>query len=83
MQRRDAHLPAVRRPMLFVQGSRDGFGTPAELAPVLAALSPPATLHVVDRGDHSFRIGTKDAAAQARIYEQVRHAIVEWIKGIP
>ena len=25
---RDAHLPSVRRPMLFVQGSRDTFGTP-------------------------------------------------------
>ena len=28
---RDKHLPAVARPMLFVQGSRDTFGTPAEL----------------------------------------------------
>ena len=55
-QRRDAHLPAVGRPMLFVQGSRDGFGTPAELAPVLGALSPPATLHVVESGDHSFKV---------------------------
>src|SRR5262245_40422869 len=26
-QRRDSHLPDVRRPMLFVQGSRDAFGT--------------------------------------------------------
>ena len=28
-------------PMLFVQGSRDAFGTPAELQPVLAALHKP------------------------------------------
>ena len=35
-ERRDAHLPAVARPMLFVQGTRDAFGTPAELAPILA-----------------------------------------------
>ena len=26
---RDAHLPQVARPMLFVQGTRDTFGTPA------------------------------------------------------
>ena len=30
-KRRDAHLPHVGRPALFVQGSRDTFGTPEEL----------------------------------------------------
>jgi len=38
-ERRDAHLPEVRCPMLFVQGSRDTFGTAAELEPVLGALA--------------------------------------------
>ena len=31
-----------RRPMLFVQGSRDAFGTPDELAPILGTLQPRA-----------------------------------------
>ena len=35
------HLPGVRAPMLFVQGSRDAFGTPAELQPIIAPLQPP------------------------------------------
>ncbi len=39
-ERRDKHLPAIGRPMLFVQGTRDAFGTPDELAPVLATLQP-------------------------------------------
>ena len=30
-QRRDAHLPAIAQPMLFVQGSRDTFGTAEEI----------------------------------------------------
>ena len=55
-RRRDAHLPAVGRPMLFVQGSRDAFGTPSELAPILGSLSPAPTLHVVEGGDHSFKL---------------------------
>ena len=38
--------------MLFVQGERDTFGTPAELGPALAPLDPPAKLEVVERGDH-------------------------------
>jgi predicted alpha/beta-hydrolase family hydrolase len=79
-QRRDAHLPAVQRPMLFVQGSRDAFGTPGELAPVLTALSPAATLHVVEGGDHSFKLSRKDSMAQAAAYDEVQRTIVEWIR---
>src|SRR3954465_5921839 len=41
-QRRDKHLAAIGRPMLFVQGTRDAFGTPTELAPILSTLRPPA-----------------------------------------
>ena len=35
---RSKHLPDIRAPMLFVQGSRDAFGTPEELAPILGTL---------------------------------------------
>ena len=39
---RDKHLPAIARPMLFVQGTRDAFGTPDELAPILGAAAAAA-----------------------------------------
>ena len=81
-ERRDAHLPAVGLPMLFVQGSRDAFGTPQELQPVLATLSPPPTLHVLDGGDHSFKIGKKDPARQAALLSEAHRAIVEWIRSL-
>jgi predicted alpha/beta-hydrolase family hydrolase len=77
---RDAHLPDVRRPMLFVQGSRDTFGTPSELKPVLASLSPLPTLHHVEAGDHSFKIAGRDAKArQAAVYAEIQDTIVDWI----
>jgi len=79
-ERRDAHLPAVGRPMIFVQGSRDAFGTPLELMPVLDTLTPGATLHVVDGGDHSFK-ATKDAARQAVLFDNAQRTIVEWIRA--
>lgn len=81
-QRRDAHLPSVRRPMLFVQGSRDAFGTPAEFSELLDMLSPPATFHVVEGGDHSFKLSGTDRGRQAAIYENVQQTIVSWIKGL-
>ena len=81
-QRRDAHLPAVGRPMLFVQGSRDAFGTPTELAPVLASLAPAATLHTVEGGDHSFKIGGRDPERQAAADDAIQRTIVEWIRRL-
>jgi predicted alpha/beta-hydrolase family hydrolase len=81
-ERRDSHLPAVGRPMLFVQGSRDTFGTPAELEPVVGALTPAATLHVVDGGDHSFKVAGADARRQTAILGGIQQAIVEWIRGV-
>jgi predicted alpha/beta-hydrolase family hydrolase len=80
-QRRDAHLPLVGRPMLFVQGSRDAFGTPAELEPVLASLAPPPTLHVVPGGDHSFKV-RGDGQTQAAVYEDIQQAIARWIADL-
>jgi predicted alpha/beta-hydrolase family hydrolase len=77
---RDAHLPDVGRPMLFVQGTRDTFGTPSELKPVLASLSPLPTLHHVEGGDHSFKIAGRDAKArQAAVYGEIQDTIVDWI----
>jgi predicted alpha/beta-hydrolase family hydrolase len=79
-KRRDAHLPAVGRPMLFVQGSRDPFGTPPELGPVLAGISPPPALRVVEGGDHSFKLsGRNREAEQAMAYAEVQQAIADWI----
>ena len=78
-QRRDAHLPDVKRPMLFVQGSRDTFGTPEELAPVLERLSPRPVLHVVEGGDHSFKLAGRGAASrQAAVYTEIQDLITRF-----
>ena len=76
---RDAHLPSVRRPMLFVQGSRDAFGTPDELSPILARLTPPPALYVIEGGDHSIKLGRKDPVRQEAIYTGIQQTIVRWI----
>jgi len=81
-KRRDAHLPSIRRPMLVIQGSRDAFGTPEELAPAFGALDPPATLHVIEGGDHSFKVARADAARRAAIDDEVRQTAVEWMQAI-
>jgi predicted alpha/beta-hydrolase family hydrolase len=67
--------------MLFVQGTRDAFGTPEELAPVLVTMQPPPAVHVVAKGDHSFKLPRKDPVAQAAVYAGVQRAIVDFIRA--
>jgi predicted alpha/beta-hydrolase family hydrolase len=74
-QLRAAHLPRVRAPMLFVQGSRDAFGGPGELEPILRGLCPGTRLFVVDGGDHSLSLPKSRGEALdttlARVAEEV------------
>jgi predicted alpha/beta-hydrolase family hydrolase len=81
-QRRDKHLAAIRRPMFFAQGSRDAFGTPAELAVALESLSPRPVVHVVSGGDHSFKIPKQTAQDQASVYANIQQTIVTWMLSV-
>jgi hypothetical protein len=58
-QRRDAHLPAIAEPMLFIQGSRDAFGTAAEIRELVPRLNPRTELVEIADGDHSFKTRQK------------------------
>jgi uncharacterized protein len=81
-ERRDAHLPSIGRPMLFVQGDRDAFGTPSQLEPIVNDLRPVPTLRTVTGGDHSFKLSRKDPAAQAGVYANIQQDIVNWVRVI-
>jgi predicted alpha/beta-hydrolase family hydrolase len=52
-KRRDAHLPQIGVPMLFVQGTRDEFGTREEIEPLVRTL-PTARLHAIEGARHQF-----------------------------
>jgi uncharacterized protein len=78
---RTAHLPSIKVPMLFVQGARDAFGTPAELAPIIKQLKAPSDLYVVDGGDHSFKVPKRGSPPQEEIYNVVLDAIVGWMRN--
>ena len=80
-ERRDKHLPAIGRPMLFVQGARDAFGTPSQLTPIVSALQPASTIRVVDDGDHSFKLPRKDPAAQIGVFANIQQDIVNWVRA--
>ncbi len=71
-------FPASSARCCSCQGSRDTFGTPSELKPILGSLSPLPTLHTVHGGDHSFKIAGRDAKQkQAAVYEEIQNTIVD------
>ena len=76
-QRRDAHLPKITAPMLFLQGTRDPFGTPEEMKSLVASL-PSSTLHIVEGGDHSL-VASKRASGGGDSVEQAVTTAAEWI----
>jgi predicted alpha/beta-hydrolase family hydrolase len=79
---RAAHLRRVKAPMLFVQGSRDAFGTPAELQPIIGQLEPPAALQVVEEGDHSFKVPKRAGVKQQEVYQAIQDRIENWLRVI-
>jgi len=77
---RAAHLARIRQPMLFVQGSRDAFGTPDELAPILEPLGPVARLYVVEGGDHSLAVPKRGAVPQSEVFARAQDEIARWLR---
>jgi predicted alpha/beta-hydrolase family hydrolase len=76
---RSQHLPAIKVPMLFVQGSRDAFGTPDELRPFLKQLSAPVDLRVVEGGDHSYKV-PKKLMPPDEVDKIVLDAVDRWLR---
>lgn len=72
--RRDAHLPQVPFPMLFVQGSKDELGNDREMRALTKKL-PGAELHLVKGAGHMF----KESA-----YEEMIAAVARFVtRGQP
>jgi uncharacterized protein len=77
---RAAHLPDIKAPMLFVQGSRDAFGTPEELRAIMTGLNPSPALYVVEGGDHSFKVPKRAGVRQQDIHNAVQDHVAAWLR---
>jgi uncharacterized protein len=67
---RIAHLAGMRTPSLIIQGTRDTFGTPDEVAEY--PLSPAIRVHWLEDGDHSFKPRQKSGRTESQ----------NWTEGI-
>ena len=78
---RDAHLPDIKAPMLFIQGSRDAFVTQEEIRDLINRFKLPATLFPVAAGDHSLKVPKSSGRSQTEVYESALDEISEAFKS--
>ncbi len=78
---RDAHLPDIKAPMLFIQGERDAFGSADELRATIKQHRLNATLHIVAGGDHSLKVPKSGGISQQQVYESALNEIAAWLQA--
>jgi predicted alpha/beta-hydrolase family hydrolase len=67
---RTEHFPGIAVPALFVSGTRDAFGSPAELEAATTTVRGPVEHVWIDGGDHSLR--KKDVEIARIVAERAR-----------
>ncbi|MEO5819250.1 MAG: alpha/beta fold hydrolase [Vicinamibacteraceae bacterium] len=82
-QLRVAHFATLRTPLLVVQGTRDDFGSPDELAPHLGPLGSLATIHPVERGDHSFKVTGLPRGTHGGVLDGILDTVAAWCRALP
>ncbi len=72
---RDEHLRDIAAPMLFVQGTKDSFATPALLTKTIASL-PSATHVPIEGGEHSLRVRGR---SPVEVADEIADAIASFV----
>ncbi len=79
---RAAHLASVAVPMLFIQGTRDDLASVELMREVCASLGGRATLHVVEDGDHSFKVLKRSGRTNEHVMKEIRDVVVAWMRSV-
>jgi predicted alpha/beta-hydrolase family hydrolase len=82
-QLRKDHLPSIEVPILFIAGTRDALCKLDLLEPVIGELGSRASLHLIEGGDHSFKVPKKMGRREEDVAGEIVDAIVRWMELIP
>jgi predicted alpha/beta-hydrolase family hydrolase len=82
-QLRDAHLAAIRMPVLCVNGTRDALCTKSIMDDVLTRLGENWTMHWEDGADHSFHVLKSSGRTDADVMHQIATTAIDWIDTLP
>jgi len=77
---RDAHLPAIKVPVLCINGTRDAFCTRELMEKVLHNVGTDWEMHWIDGADHSFHVPKSSGRSDAEVMEEIGDTTGTWIK---
>ncbi len=76
------HLADVTVPMLFLQGTKDEFAELDLLTPLVKKLGRKAPLHLIDQGNHSFRVPAKSGRKEPDVMAELADTLAAWTDGL-
>ena len=76
------HFKRLTMPVLFVSGTRDAFGTPAELKRHAKKVKGPVSFSWVETGDHSFKPLKSSGLTAAAALTGVARAVVDFVTDL-
>ena len=79
---RKAHLPGISVPMLFIAGTRDPFSKFDLLEATLEEIGELASLHVIEDGDHSFKVPKRTGRSATEITAEILDVTARWLKSV-
>jgi predicted alpha/beta-hydrolase family hydrolase len=80
-QLRDAHLPAIKVPVICFNGTRDPFCTPSLMEEVLKRVTTKWEMHWVEGADHSFHVLKSSGKTDAQVLDEIADASRAWLQG--
>ena len=81
-QLRDAHLPAIRVPVLCINGTRDALCTPELMERAIAPVSAPWQMHWIEGADHSFHVLKSSGRNDAAVMTEVADVTEAWLENL-
>lgn len=78
-QLRDAHLPAIKVPVICFNGTRDPFCTPSLMEDVLKRVKTSWEMHWVEGADHSFHVLKSSGKTDAEVVDGIGDAVEKWV----
>ena len=79
---RDAHLAAIRMPVLCINGTRDALCTPALMNAAVAKVTAPWEMLWIDGADHSFHVLKSAGKTDAQVMGDIADAALAWSSRI-
>jgi predicted alpha/beta-hydrolase family hydrolase len=79
---RKEHLPRIKPPVLFISGTRDPLCKLDLLKPIVQDLGARAALHIVEGGDHSFKVPKRLGRSEEETTGEILDTVVRWMETV-